>query len=147
MKNAAMTKSAPRNPREHWPADLQSEFDENKNNGAVGSILVSETDNVRVWHLHLPAGKRCAFHRHQLNYFWTALTEGKARGYYDDGRIVDVVHYKGETRHFTFGPGEYFIHSVENVGDTDLLFTTVEFLDSANEPLPIADGLRLKHTA
>lgn len=135
------------NPRQHWPASLQKEFNENQTNGAVGSVLVSETDRVRVWHLYLPVGKRCAFHRHQLDYFWTAHTEGKARGYYDDGRIVDVTHYKGETKHFTFGAGEHFIHSVENIGDTDLIFTTVEFLNGANRPLSIPDGLRLKHAA
>ena len=144
---ATMTEASPSNPRKHWPANLQQEFDENLHNGAVGSVLVSETDDVRVWHLHLPAGKRCSFHRHQLNYFWTALTAGSARGYYDDGRIVDVVHYKGETKHFSFGPDEHFIHSVENIGDTDLLFTTVEFLKGANKPLPIPDGLRLTHAA
>jgi beta-alanine degradation protein BauB len=33
---------------------------------------------------------------------------------------------------------------VENIGDTDLLFTTVEFLDSANTPLPIPDDMRLR---
>jgi hypothetical protein len=36
------------------------------------------------------------------------------------------------------------LHSVENIGDTDLLFTTVEFLNSANAPLPVPDGVRLK---
>ena len=110
----------------------------------VGSVLVSETDRVRVWHLHLPAGKRCTFHRHVLDYFWTAHNAGKARGYYDDGRIVDVEHFAGETKHFTFARDEYFVHSVENIGETDLLFTTVEFLDSTNEPIPIPEEVRLK---
>lgn len=36
------------------------------------------------------------------------------------------------------------LHSVQNIGDTDLLFTTVEFLDGTNEALPIPDELRLK---
>ena len=47
----------------------------------------------------------------------------------------------------SYGPGEYLLHSVENFGDTDLLFTTVEFLDGANEPLPLPDGVRLQHPA
>jgi hypothetical protein len=102
------------------------------------------TPRVRVWHLLIPAGKRCNFHRHVLNYFWTAHTDGKARNYFEDGRIVDVEHYKGETKHLHFGPGEYLLHAVENIGSTDLLFTTVEFLDSANEPLPVADEMRLR---
>jgi hypothetical protein len=132
------------NPRAGWPVELQQEFEAGKMNGVVGSVLVSETDKVRVWHLYLPRGKRCPFHRHVLDYFWTVHGPGRARGYYDDGRIVDVEHYKGQTKHFTFGPGEHFVHSVENIGDTDLLFTTVEFVNSANEPLPLPDGVRLK---
>ncbi|WP_419907169.1 hypothetical protein [Hoeflea sp.] len=135
------------NPRAHWPQELQDEFDKHGNNGVVGSVLVSETDKVRVWHLHLPPGKRCHFHRHVLDYFWSAHSHGKARGWYDDGRIQDVVHYPGETKHFTFGKGEDFTHAVANIGDTDLLFTTVEFKDSANEPLPIPDEFRLKEPA
>jgi beta-alanine degradation protein BauB len=130
-------------PRAHWAAELQQEFEDNRMNGCVGSVLVSETDRLRVWHLLLPPGKRCNFHRHQMDYFWTAHNPGKARGYYDDGRIVDVEHYKGETKHFTFGAGEAFTHSVENIGDTDLLFTTVEFKGGPNPPLPIPEGMRL----
>ncbi len=58
-----------------------------------------------------------------------------------------MTHYQGETKHFAFGEGEYFVHSVENIGDTDLLFTTVEFLDSANPPLPVPDAVRLNAAA
>ena len=29
------------------------------------------------------------------------------------------------------------IHDLENIGDTELMFTTVEFLDSANIALPV----------
>jgi hypothetical protein len=135
------------NPRAHWPIDLQRAFEEGEHNPCVGSVLVSETDKVRVWHLHIPAGSRCAFHRHVLNYFWTAHNPGHARGYFEDGRIIDTVHYKGETKHLHYGPGEHLVHAVENIGETDLLFTTVEFLDSPNQALPIPDGVRLKKAA
>lgn len=135
------------NPRAHWPGDLQEEYDQQSENAAVGSVLVSETDRVRVWHLRLRPGQRCPFHRHVLDYFWTAHKSGKSRSYYDDGRIQDVEHYVGETMHFSFGEGEYFVHSLENIGSDDLLFTTVEFLDSANKPLPIPEGVRLRFAA
>jgi hypothetical protein len=39
-----------------------------------------------------------------------------------------------------YGRGEYKIHDLENIGDSDLWFTTVEFLDSANEPLGLNLG-------
>lgn len=131
------------NPRAHWPAELQQEFEENRNSGIVGSVLVSETDRVRVWHLKLKPGQRCPFHRHVLDYFWSCHSHGKARGWYDDGRVQDVTHYPGETMHFTFDKDEIFIHSIQNTGDTDLLFTTVEFKGGANDPLPLPDSVRL----
>jgi hypothetical protein len=46
-----------------------------------------------------------------------------------------------------FFTGDYLVHAVHNIGDTDLSFTTVEFLDGTNEPLPIPDSLRLKQPA
>lgn len=134
-------------PRAHWPRDLQDGFEAGEYSGCVGSVLVSETDKVRVWHLTIPKGTRCGFHRHVLNYFWTALNDGVARGYFEDGQIRDTVHFKGETRHLNFGPGEHMVHCVENIGDTDLNFTTVEFLESPNQPLPIPDKVRLKRAA
>lgn len=126
-----------------WPEALRAEFETDQFNGTVGSVLVSETERLRVWHLRLPPGKRCAFHRHVLDYFWTAHNPGQARGFYGDGRVVDVTHFAGETKHFHFGPGEFFVHSVENIGESELLFTTVEFKDGANAPLPVPHGVRL----
>lgn len=130
-------------PRRDWPPHLREEFARNQYSGAVGNVLVSETDRVRVWHLHLPPGGWLTFHRHVLDYFWSTTTKGVARGYYEDGRIVDVHHYPGETRHFRHGPGEYFVHAIENVGTTDLVFVTVEFLPGDNPAIEIDDKIRL----
>ena len=38
----------------HWPEGLYEEMLRSHDNGCVGSVLVSETNRVRVWHLHLP---------------------------------------------------------------------------------------------
>lgn len=127
-----------------WPKGFYEEMMANQENGVVGSVLVSETDRVRVWHLRIPPGKRCPFHRHVNPYFWSALTAGKARGYFSSGLIRDVEHYPGETKHFYYGPGDYMLHSVENIGDTELVFTTVEFLDGTNPAFEIPEGIRLE---
>ena len=39
-------------------------------------------------------------------------------------------------------PGEYKVHDLENLGSEDMIFNTIEFLDSANKPLPIPDTVR-----
>jgi hypothetical protein len=51
-----------------------------------------------------------------------------------------MAYQPGDTRHHTCATGEFMIHDLENIGGTDMVFTTVEFLDSANAPLdPPAD--------
>lgn len=127
-----------------WPDGLREEMLANFDNGCVGSVLVSETDRVRVWHLHIAPGDRCPFHRHVNPYFWTCTNAGTARNYFSDGRTKEAPHYVGQTRHFTYGAGDQMLHSVENIGDTTLSFTTVEFLDGANEPLAIPPEVRLE---
>jgi quercetin dioxygenase-like cupin family protein len=126
----------------HWPQAMQDELQGSFDNGCVGSRLVSETERLRVWHLTLKPGERIGFHRHVLDYFWTVMTDGSARSNYNDGRTT-VTHYKaGDTRHYTFGAGEYMMHDLENVGTTTLVFTTVEHFESANRPLPVPDNVR-----
>ena len=39
--------------------------------------------------------------------------------------------------------GEFKVHDLENLGDHEMIFNTIEFLDSANKPLPVPDRVRL----
>jgi hypothetical protein len=134
---------APPGSFDRWPAGMKAEMEANRETPIVGSTLVSETDKVRVWHLLIPAGKRCSFHCHVLDYFWTCHTHGRARGFYEDGSITETSHFPGDTKHMTYAKGERLVHAVENIGTTDLLFTTVEYKQSANAPLPVPDSVRL----
>ncbi len=129
-------KEAARKDRSEWPAALQEEFacEACSPNGCVGSELVSETDKVRVWTIRLKPGQRFGFHRHVLNYFWTAITPCRT--------TVEYTYAPGETRHESYGPGEFKVHDLENIGDGDMVFMTVEFLESANAPLAIPEEIR-----
>lgn len=126
-----------------WNEELKTEFRAAGSNGCVGKILVSESDRVRVWSLHLAPGERIGFHKHVLDYFWTAVTPGRAISHMDDGTTVEASYHAGATRHHHYGPGDFKIHDLVNVGSTDLVFTTVEFLDSANPPLSLPQSVRL----
>ena len=107
-------------------------------NGMVGQRLLSETDDVRVWRIELAPGERVGFHKHVLNYFWTATSAGKSRSTYADGRTVETEYALGTTRHYRFGQGESMVHDLENIGNTVLSFTTVELkTGSANAPLTL----------
>lgn len=124
---------------EGWPEEIKQEFEDLAFDGHVGSRLLSENDRVRVWEIRLAPGERWHAHRHVLDYFWTAVTAGRSRQHTFDGTTRDVAYDAGETRHFHFGPGEYLLHDIQNIGDAELIFTTVEHLDSENEPLPLED--------
>ena len=120
----------------------REELERARTNGCVGTELVSETDRVRVWTIRLRPGERIGFHKHVLDYFWTALNAGRARSNHEDGTAYERSYHAGETQHARYGRGEAKIHDLENIGTSDLLFSTVEFLDSANAPLPIPAAVR-----
>lgn len=122
---------------EGWSDDLRAEFDAHAYDGNVGSRLLSENNRVRVWEIRLAPGQRFHAHRHVLDYFWTAVNAGRSRQHTADGTTREVSYSAGETRHFTFGAGEFLLHDIENVGDGDLVFTTIEHLDSENLPLAL----------
>jgi hypothetical protein len=133
-------KAVARTDQSAWPASIVREFEQRQLNGCVGTRLLSQDDRVRVWEIRLQPGERIGFHRHVLDYFWTAVTPGRARSHQQDGSTIESEYEAGETRHERYGPGEYKIHDLENIGREELVFTTVEFLDSANRPLEIPEA-------
>lgn len=132
--------------RSEWPAELKAEFERERNNPnpCVGSHLLSETERTRVWMIRLQPGERFGFHRHVLDYFWTSVTGGRGRQHVHDGTTVEYTYQPGETRHESYGAGEYKVHDLQNIGDKEMIFMTVEFLISANKPLPLPEHVRLK---
>jgi hypothetical protein len=141
-----MTEKKPlRSDMSPWPPEIAAEFEREKQNPnpCVGHRLLSETDRVRVWEIRLQPGERFGFHRHVLDYFWTAITPGRGRQHGHDGTTVEHTYTAGETRHEQHAAGNYKVHDLENIGDAEMIFTTVEFLDSANKPLPVPDSVRV----
>lgn len=132
-----------------WSPELAAEFErEAKNpNHCVGSQLLSENDNVRVWMIKLAPGERIGFHRHILNYFWTSVNGGRGQQHVHDGTTVEYTYQPGETRHETYGAGEFKVHDLTNLGDKDMIFMTVEFKNSANKPAAIPDSVRVQAAA
>jgi len=119
----------------HWTPGLVAELQGAGNNGRVESTLVSESDRARVWLIEMAPGERLPFHTHVLDYFWVATSPGRTRSRYGDGTVAETNYQIGTTRHFHFAKGQSMTHDLENIGDTVLCFTTVEYLDSENTPL------------
>lgn len=127
-----------------WSAEIAAEFKrENDNpNPCVGSQLLSENERTRVWMIRLAPGERIGFHRHVLDYFWTSVNGGRGRQHVHDGTTVEYTYQPGETRHETYGKGEFKVHDLQNIGDREMIFMTVEFKTSANQPMPLPAGVR-----
>ena len=121
----------------YWSPELIAELAGARQNGQVGSRLVSETEDYRIWLIDIPQGQRLAFHTHVLNYFWVATSHGRARSRSPDGRVTEMSYAIGDTKHMQFGNGDYMTHDLENIGETLLSFTTVEDKRSANLALPL----------
>jgi hypothetical protein len=145
MALSMLDKKAEHTEKAEWPAAIKAEFERESRqpNGCVGTELLSESDKVRVWIIRLQPGERVGFHRHVLDYFWTSVNGGRGRQHLMDGSTVEHGYFPGETRHETYGPGEFKVHDLENLGDEVMIFNTIEFLGSANKPLPVPDSVRL----
>jgi quercetin dioxygenase-like cupin family protein len=145
MAMTMLDKAAEKKEKSQWPADIAAEFDrEAKNpNPCVGSTLLSENERTRVWMIRLAPGERIGFHRHVLDYFWTSVSGGRGRQHVHD----EYTYVPGETRHETYGAGEFKVHDLENLSDREMVFMTVEFKDSANKPMPLPAGVQRQAAA
>jgi quercetin dioxygenase-like cupin family protein len=145
MALTMLDKPAVQKDRSEWPAEIRAEFERERNNPnpCVGSVLISESDKVRVWMIRLQPGERIGFHRHVLDYFWTSVNGGRGRQHVHDGTTVEYTYQPGETRHETYAAGQFKVHDLENLGDKEMIFMTIEFLNSANKPLPLPESVRL----
>ncbi|MER8161146.1 hypothetical protein [Streptomyces sp. NPDC094472] len=120
-----------------WSPELRKEFDNNAQNGRIGQSLVKETDSLRIWQTSLQPGERIPVHRHVLDYFWIALTSGRARQHSSDGTTHEISYVRGESRHFCCPDGRYHLHDLKNIGDEVLSFLTIETKGGPNEPIQL----------
>lgn len=143
MALTMLDKAAEKTDKSQWPTEIAAEFERERNNPnpCVGSVLLSENERTRVWMIRLAPGERIGFHRHVLDYFWTAVSGGRGRQHVHDGTTVEYTYAPGETRHESYGAGEFKVHDLENLGAREMIFMTVEFKDSANQPMPLPAGV------
>jgi hypothetical protein len=111
------------------PADFADELSAASSNFEVGTTLWFENERIRVWEILLRPGERGAFHAHVTNYFWTVVEGSRGLQRFADGTFVVRDYLVGETRYLEHTPETALIHDLENIGDSDLRFVTVELLD------------------
>lgn len=118
------------NPAGNWSFWTEKQKEEIKNPGYdIGEEMILETDSFRVWAINLKPAHRLPFHKHNRPYFWTACSYGKAISYFDDGSVVESAYEINDIKNFSdLSDENYFVHDLKNIGETTLVFTTVEFL-------------------
>ncbi|SEJ32032.1 hypothetical protein SAMN04487995_4181 [Dyadobacter koreensis] len=108
------------------PEDLHEELIQNNENQNVGDTLLFENDKVKVWHIGLQPGERIHYHRHNYDYFWVVLQDGKGISHQEDGSIVSFTFTKNQTSFQNILVNGSAIHDLENTGDGILEFITTE---------------------
>jgi mannose-6-phosphate isomerase-like protein (cupin superfamily) len=108
--------------------EYADELREAPSNLAVGTSVLLENDQVKVWEVRLAPGERGAFHAHTHNYFWTCVDGSVGLQRYPDGTYMVRRYEVGQTQFSEHSADEPLIHDLENVGDTELRFITVELL-------------------
>ena len=122
---------------EGWTDEIRAEFDRSMFNGHVGTTLLLENERVRVWEITLAPGERLRAHRHQLDYFWTAVPPGRFLQRTLDGTSWENDYDAGLTFYAEVAEDEFTVHDLENVGPDEMVFTTCEFKNSPNSPLEL----------
>jgi beta-alanine degradation protein BauB len=124
--------------------DFAAEVAANQENGCVGRHIVLENLRLRVWRTRLRPSERLAFHKHTLDHLWIAQDDCNLISISPDGKTEQVVLKKGEVTFRRVAPQQSIVRTVLNEGLTEATIIIVEFLDSANDPLPVPEHVRLR---
>jgi beta-alanine degradation protein BauB len=111
------------------PAEYAEELEAAPHNLDVGTSIIFENHRIRVWDIILKPGERGPFHAHTRNYFWTVVEGSRGLQRFADGTFAVRDYLEGETKWLEHTPETALIHDLENIGDTDLRFVTVELFD------------------
>src|SRR5258708_3179886 len=93
----------------------------------VGSRLLFENEQVRVWDLRLAPGESTGLHRHATDYFYVVIGEGTLQRHGADGSTQPPKFMHDGDVHFRRVSGED-VHEAVNVGGAPWRNIVVELL-------------------
>lgn len=109
--------------------DLEGTAEERENadgNFIIGTRLMCENEEVRVWETIVPAGERCRFHKHRTNYMWVIHEPARMRVRSLQGDTLLYDHVEGEVTFIQVEGEPDVIHDLANVDDHDFRATVIE---------------------
>ncbi len=90
----------------------------------IGTEVLFEDDEVRVWKLDLAAGEATPFHEHQHDYVFVVVAGGSTETINSDGTSERSTDRRGDAVHH-HAP---LVHQLRNLGDSRYVNVIVEFL-------------------
>lgn len=93
----------------------------------VGSRLLFENEQVRVWDLRLAPGESTGLHRHETDFFYVVIGDGSLQRLAADGSSQPARQMSDGDVHFRHVAGED-VHEAVNVGTTPWRNIVVELL-------------------
>jgi beta-alanine degradation protein BauB len=100
----------------------------------VGTTLLFENDQVRVWEMVLPPGAECQPHRHQHDYLMLYSTPSTIEATLDDGRPVLQHLDAGMVAYRAVGQAGLEPHAISNAGPAASHHFVVELLGASSAP-------------
>jgi predicted metal-dependent enzyme (double-stranded beta helix superfamily) len=82
----------------------------------VGTHLLFEDDEVRIWSIVLEPGQSAKMHTHRLDYAVVTVQPGRNRRGNGDGSVDIMENQRGAVRFDRVGAGQQ--HDLTNVGQT-----------------------------
>jgi uncharacterized RmlC-like cupin family protein len=78
--------------------------------GPIGTKVLFENEHIRVWSVELEPNGHQPLHEHEHPYLVVAVTEGKAKMRWEDGRERELIDEPGKIvyRDASGGPHELF---------------------------------------
>jgi quercetin dioxygenase-like cupin family protein len=92
----------------------------------IGTKVLFEDDEIRVWKLDLPAGEATPIHEHEHDYVFVVVAGGSTETIARDGSSERSTDRRGDAVHHE-AP---LVHRLRNIGDSRYVNVIVEFLQS-----------------
>lgn len=108
------------------PDSTEAERAAGHGNYAVGTKLLAENDEVRVWETVLEPGERCRFHRHRCNYMWLIHEPARLRVRTLEDTVEDYEHLAGEVTFISVTEAEDVVHDLTNIDERRFRATIIE---------------------
>jgi len=95
----------------------------------VGTRLLFENEQVRVWDLRLAPGEAIPVHQHEHDYLYVVIGDGQLQTEFPDGTVDPPRQMQdGDVRFRTVG--ERAVHGARNVGENPWRNIVVELKQS-----------------